>query len=92
MNVKYKVGKGEDISNLPYGAIILNAKTIFVDECGDRALIYLPKRLKYKFEGTITIDRGDVGSLSLAFYNDKHKYWVRSDEGYMNISLKRYEK
>ena len=88
MNTKYKVGKGEDISNLPYGATILNAKIVFKDE--DEALIYFPRTVKYEFEGNVLYDKGDCGSLSFAVYDEK--CWIRSENDYMNISLKRYEK
>ena len=92
MNVKYKVGEREGITGIPNGALILNAKIVFVDEDGDRALVYLPKRTKYKFEGTTTIDDGDDGSLIFGIYDNKHRYWVGVGKEFLNIALKQYER
>lgn len=90
-NIKYKVSEGEDIGLISYGAVILNAKIVFEEKDGTTVLIYLPKKLKYEFEGEVSIDKGDTGSLSFATFNEKSGYWVKSDIDYMNITLKKYE-
>lgn len=88
-NVKYKVGKKEDISCLPYESVIINAKVVFSN--GHEGLIYIPRRIKYESDGEIENDDGGVGSLSFAVFNDIDKWWERCTEDYINITLKKYE-
>ena len=87
--VKYKVSKGEDISVLPFESVILNVKIVFTD--GHEALIYIPRKIKYKFDGETETDDSGTGSLSFAVFDDINKYWIRSNDEYFNITLKKYE-
>ena len=87
--VKYKVSKDEMISCISEGEMILNAKIIFSD--GYEALIYFPKKLKVMFEGKECAEKSDTGSLSFAVLDDSGKYWKRTYDDYLNITLKKYE-
>jgi len=89
-NVKYKVGKKEDISLLPYESVILNAKIVFTD--GHEALVYIPSKIKYESDGEIQIDNSGTGSLSFAIFDNAMGWWGRSYEDYFNITLKKYER
>jgi hypothetical protein len=86
--IKYKVGKKEDIGGIPCGSIILNAVMVFGDEY--EALIYLPKKVKYEFDGEQNFEVG-CSSLSFALFDPFSKAWIRLKEDYLNITLKKYE-
>lgn len=96
--MKYLVSDKEDIADVPYGAIILNAKLVFKNE-EDEALIYLPKKLKYKWQNENGISFG-CGALSFAkkvSLNKSgtfgtYKIWIYGDNDYININLKKYER
>ena len=85
--VKYLVGKKECIGNVPFGALILNARIIHLDDFRD-ALIYMPKRIKY-FDGG---EYGtDVGCGCLSFARQHDEVWIRSADDYLNGTIKKYE-
>ena len=96
MKIKYKVGKKEDIGDIPYGAVILNAK--MVCQGNNNCLIYFPKKVKFVDDsGEVGYSRG-CGCLSFAY--DNGDYFTRSCDDYLNIDhfkkinkwLKKYEK
>ncbi len=91
-NVKYKISEGESVSLIPDGSIILDAKIVFEEKDENTVLIYLPKTLKYEFEGEVSVDKGDTGSLSFATFNEKCGCWIKTDTDYMNITIKKFEK
>lgn len=86
--MKYLVSKNEDIGCLPYGSIILNAK-ILCKGINNDALVYLPKKIKYKFEDKIDYKDG-CGSLSFGVRNSNGLY-IRSERDFMNVNNHKYE-
>jgi hypothetical protein len=79
--IKYLVGRKEDIGSIPYGAIITNAKLIFRGDSND-ALIFLPKKVVYEYDGETGADKG---CESLCFAEEFGELWTKAPHDWINL-------
>jgi len=80
--IKYKISKNEAVGNIPEEAMI---DVFLIMQNDNEGLIYIPRKVSWELDGIKDVDKG-CASLSLAQYDKRMRYWVRSQWDYINLT------